>query len=130
LFIAADTTSTPTELVSRFAEEALSRGMVYCCAWGPGCEEVHDAVDNAVVASEAVGTRFPLSTPEDTVMTTWHADEKLTDGIEFFVWSSCPTVSYIDESKVWLVLSVANSPWSAAIREHFQHLDKVLEEPN
>ena len=130
LFIAADTTSTRTEMISRFAEEALSRGMVYCCAWGPGCEKVHDTVDDAVVASEALRERFPLGTSGDTVMTTWHADEKLTDGLEFFVWNSCPTVSYINESNVWLVLSVANSTWSATIREYFQKLGKVLEEPH
>jgi hypothetical protein len=38
LFVAADTTQTTTEQIAAFTQAALQMGMVYCCAWGPGCE--------------------------------------------------------------------------------------------
>ena len=130
LFVAADATSTPSEQISRFAEEALTKGMVYCCSWGPGCERVHDIVDETLVASETFGPgSFAPATRNDTLMTTWHDREALEDALEFFVWNSCPTVSYLNESSVWLILSVANPAWSAAVREHFQKLHRPLEEP-
>src|SRR4051794_24250383 len=131
LLIAADTKSLSTEQISRFSKDALTKGMVYCCAWGPGCERVHDSVDDTLVASEILGPRlFPPATRHDTVMTTWHNHETLDDALEFFVWNSCPTVSYINESRVWLIFSVANSMWSTAIRDYFQKPGKLLEEPH
>jgi hypothetical protein len=122
--------STSTEQISRFSEAALIKGIVYCCAWGPGCERVHDTGDDTLAASGVLGSRwFSPATRDDTVMTTWHGHEELVDALEFFVWNSCPTVSYINESKMWLVLSVANSIWGITIRDHFQKLGKPLEEP-
>jgi hypothetical protein len=130
LLVAGDATDVATEQLSRFAEESLKRGMVYCCAWGPGCERVHDIIDGVLVVSETEG--HPLSTPiiqDDTVMTTWHDDETLEDVVEFFIWSSCPAPSYVEESNVWLAFSVANPAWTVSIREHFQRLTKSSKEP-
>jgi hypothetical protein len=39
LFVAADTTHCATEEISEFANAALSGGMVYFCAWGPGVRD-------------------------------------------------------------------------------------------
>ena len=61
LFVAADATNRPRERISRLAEEALIRGMVYCCAWGPGCERVQDIVDDVLAASEIA--KRPIFTP-------------------------------------------------------------------
>jgi hypothetical protein len=131
LFVAADATGTPTEQISRFAAEALTNGMVYCCTWGPGCERVHDIVDETLVTSQVFGPgSFAPATHDDTLMTIWHDRDSLEDALEFFVCNSRPTVSYLDESSVWLILSVANPVWSAAVREHFKKLHKPLEEPH
>ena len=52
LFVAADVTGLSTKLMSEFAVAAMKSGMVYFCAWGPGCERFHDIVDEVVVEDQ------------------------------------------------------------------------------
>ena len=57
LFVAADVTGLSTKLMSEFAVAVLKSGMVYFCAWGPGCELFHDIVDELIVEDE-IGKRL------------------------------------------------------------------------
>src|ERR1700731_4146539 len=91
LFVAADTTGSNSEVLAEFAQAALKRGMVYFCAWGPGCERFHDVVDE-VIAEDDLGERlFVGPTVNDTVMTTWHGEETLEDALDYFLISAYPT---------------------------------------
>ena len=56
---------------------ALRSGMVYFCAWGPGCERFHDIVDEVVVEDQMGERIFVGNNESDTIMTTWHDDEPL-----------------------------------------------------
>jgi hypothetical protein len=54
-------------------------GCLYAVAWGKECEMWHDAVDWAVLETFDYG-----DIPEDKfVMTTWHADEPLSEALWF-----------------------------------------------
>ena len=54
-------------------------GCLYAIAWGKECEEWHDAVDWAVLQKFDYG-----DIPDDKyVMTTWHADEPLSEALRF-----------------------------------------------
>ena len=131
LFVAANATNVPTEQISRFVEESHRKGMVYFCTWGPDCERVHDIADEVLADQKIFGPLlFTPITHNDTVMTTWHDDDTLEDALESFVSNSCPTESYVKESDMWLVFSVANSAWTSSIREQIRKLMKSSQEPH
>jgi hypothetical protein len=65
LLVAADVTGLSTKLMSEFAVAALKSGMVYFCAWGPGCKRFHDIVDEVIVEEE-LGERFLLGAMSQT----------------------------------------------------------------
>ena len=90
LFVAADTSHSSVEEISAFAEGALIAGMVYFCAWGPGCERFHDIVDEIIADDRVSGrNRFLPPTSDDVVMTTWHAHETLEEALDYFATWYC-----------------------------------------
>ena len=54
LFVAADVMGVAVDVIGEFAHSALTRGMVYFCAWGPDCERFHDIVDETITLDELV----------------------------------------------------------------------------
>jgi hypothetical protein len=121
LFVAADTRDLSADQIGEFAENALRKGMAYCCAWGPGCERFHDIVDEMIVIDQIGEQHFTSPTRHDTIMTTWHADETLEEALDFFLRLAWPTPWYETESNSWIALSVANPEWTHVIRKQ---LDK------
>jgi hypothetical protein len=114
LFVAADSTRNTVDEISHFSEAALTRGMVYFCGWGPGCERFHDIVDEIMVGDEVFGhNRFTPQTPHDTVMTTWHDRDTLEDALDFFATSAVPSDGYVLDSDYRLVVCVGHSEWAA-----------------
>jgi hypothetical protein len=116
LFIAADVVYVPTGIISAFARSALSRGMVYFCAWGQGCERFHDIVDEVVVKDELEDRVYVGPTAKDTIMTTWHSEDTLAEALEFFLRFSHPTEGFERDSRYWVALSFNNPEWAAEIR--------------
>jgi hypothetical protein len=111
LFVAADTSNVSVDAISEFALAALSRGMVYLCAWGRGCERLHDIIDEVVVGDELGERRFVGPTANDVVMTTWHNDDTLEEALEFFTTSAVPTDGFANDSSFRLVICVGNPDW-------------------
>jgi hypothetical protein len=99
LFLAADTTNVSADDISSFAEAALSKGMVYFCSWGPGCERFHDIVDH-------VRDRFDPSSQNDVVMTTSHSDESLEEALDFFAMCAVPSDGYAENSGYRIVMCI------------------------
>jgi len=67
------------------AKKFVDAGCAYFCAWGPGCELMHDAVDDA----------SPLPDDADSVlMTTWHADDSIEDAVLFALERATPAGLY------------------------------------
>ena len=127
LFVAADTSKVSTTQISQFAQGALASGMVYCCCWGPGCEKLHDIIDEVIVAEELKGKPIPRPSPNDTVMTTWHDNESLQEAVEFFLVSAVPTAGYGVNSCSAVAMSVSNSGWGETIRETLTQLGATLD---
>ncbi len=117
LFVAADTSRAEVGEISRFAEAALAAGMVYLCAWGPGCGRFHDIVDE-VLADDAVSDarRFTPPTDHDVVMTTWHEHESLEEALDFLATLALPTEGYLAGSGYRLVICVGRADWAATAR--------------
>ena len=116
LFVAADVTGLSTELMSEFADAALQNGMVYFCAWGPGCERFHDIVDEVVVEDEIGERIFVGKNESDTIMTTWHNDESLDEALAFFANLTCPTTGFERNSNFWVAVSVTNAGWACELQ--------------
>ncbi len=118
LFVAADTDKLSVDQISTFAEAALSRGMVYFCAWGTGCGRFHDIVDETLVADEVFGkNRFAPPTPNDTVMTTWHEGDSLEEALDFFATCAFPSDGYANDSDYRVAICVGHPEWAVAARE-------------
>ena len=112
LFVAADVTGLSTKLMSEFAVAALKSGMVYFCAWGPGCERFHDIVDEVVVEDQIGERIFVGKNESDTIMTTWHDDEPLEEALDFFANLTYPTMGFEANSNFWVAVSLTNAEWS------------------
>jgi hypothetical protein len=79
LFLVWESPDTdPAGLAARL-RPLVDNGLVYFCAWGEACEEMHDAVDQIVSEREQGGCCLSA-----TVMSTSHPDESLGDALSFF----------------------------------------------
>jgi hypothetical protein len=123
LFVAADTTCCTTEEISEFANATLSKGMVYFCAWGPGCERLHDIVDEVVVEDDLKERKLASPGPHDVVMTTWHGKETLEEALQFFATCAVPTDGYAENSSYRVVVSLANPEWESIARKFLKQTD-------
>ena len=120
LFVAADVTGLSTKLISEFAVAALKSGMVYFCAWGPGCERFHDIVDEVVVEDQIGERIFVGKNESDTIMTTWHDDEPLDEALDFFAKLTCPTMGFETNSNFWVAVSLTNAEWACEIQRRLE----------
>lgn len=107
-----DSDEESVETISRVAEQLLESGCAYLCAWGAGCERVHDVFDEILVG-EAPDT---ADGPE--VMTTWHAHESLEDALWFFLRSTSPDGRYADTCRSGVVIVIGRADDEAAIVRH------------
>jgi len=123
LFVAADTRHCTTAEISEFANAAFSRGMVYFCAWGPGCERFHDIVDEVGAADDLAERKFAPPGPHDVVMTTWHSKETLEEALDFFVTCAVPTDGYAEHSSYRVVVSLANPEWASIAKRILKQTD-------
>ena len=103
-FIAADVTAADDGELREFARRLLAQGAVYACAWGPGCERLHDAFD----------AERDESVPE--VLTTWHADDTLDEALWFALFASFPDEAYVESCDSVLSIVVASPQWAAQVR--------------
>ena len=110
--IAWDSESASTRDLSSVSRRLLEAGAVYICAWGPGCERLHDICDEerdvAGVSSDSV------------VMTTWHAEESLADALWFLLTAAIPDDAHAEECLAIVGVSIGSRAWAAEIREAFR----------
>jgi hypothetical protein len=121
LFLAADARGVRDERIAEFAERAISQGAVYLCAWGPGCERVHDVFD-AVLEQRSIDGRASFSR-ERIVMTTWHDEEPLDEALYYALFNSIPAEDYFDSCHAVLAICVGQHEWADDIR-------RLLAEPS
>ena len=106
-----DSVEESVETVSRVGEQLLESGCAYLCAWGEGCERVHDIFDEVFVGSN------PNSAGDSVVMTTWHAQESLAEALWFFLRSAFPDERYEDSCRSSVAIVVgADDERIAAVR--------------
>lgn len=112
--IVCDATAMPSENIAKCAQSLLKAGCVYFCCWGPGCERVHDIVDEQYLESG-----YSVQDDESVVMTTWHNDESLEEATWFAVNVAFPDDRFFDECKAVVAVCIGNTEWEATIKTAF-----------
>jgi hypothetical protein len=120
LFVAADVSTTTTEIISAFAQAALECGMVYFCAWEPDCGRFHDIVDEDILGDDLGERKFKGPGERDEIMTTWHESDSLEDALDFFVNFAIPTGGFVESSNCWLAISVNNPKWAETLKQRLR----------
>jgi hypothetical protein len=123
LFVAADVSKTSVGALSDFADAALTRGMVYFCAWGPGSERFEDVVDQTVVGDGSDEGPYEGPGRYDVIMTTSHLNDTLDEALDFFVSWAIPTEGFAPDSDYWIAVTVDNAGWAKLIRERLQRTE-------
>ena len=109
LLLAYDAENTASHLGEALAE-ILRSGCVYLCAWGPGCEHVHDTMDDVALEQELAGH------PEGLITTTWHATESLEDTAKFALEWANPDDTLVEGCSAVVLAAVGNHEWTIPLQ--------------
>ena len=113
LALLVDGTRYSNEEVIDFAGKCLRRGICYLVAWGPDCERVHDLFDEEVIDDSGHDRYLPAdASPDDVVITTWHAQKSLAQALFYFVYCAFPTEVFEPEWKHRIILAVGSQEWA------------------
>lgn len=110
LFLAVDANEVDDEPIGQLARKMLAQGVTYVCAWGPGCERVHDAFDDELAAQGLVEEDDAL------VSTTWHADDTLDEALWFALFAACPKDELLETGGSVLALVIGREDWAEHVR--------------
>lgn len=113
-FIAWDARFASTQEICSLARYLLDAGCVYFCCWGPGCERVHDIIDE-----EYAGDGTSISNDASTIMTTWHNDETLDEAVWFALNAAFPDDRFFENARALVGICIGNATWSSRIAEVF-----------
>jgi hypothetical protein len=69
--LAWDARAAGVEEISDIARQLLDAGAVYVCVWGPGCERVHDIIDEESVGPNPAVTTGPVVMTRGTPTSPW-----------------------------------------------------------
>jgi hypothetical protein len=114
--LVADTTRVTDATLSSFARALVAAGCSYFCAWGPGCERVHDLFDQECSFTPAV------------IMTTWHAKEPLDDALWFFLRTSWPDDAYFDSTRAAVAITVDNAEWASRVESRMRDIRALADD--
>jgi hypothetical protein len=110
LLLAWDAPDIQPDKLMEFFCPLVNRGLVYFCAWGSRCEEVHDAIDLCVAARQvSSGER------DNHLMSTWHRDESLEEALWFFNILAIPTDNHIIGDFERYAVAVGNPEYAERI---------------
>ena len=115
-FVALDARGISDAELHEFGRRCVASQCVFVCAWGPGCDRVHDAFDEAFVDAEQAGENPPF------LMSTWHDNESLDDAL-WFALSTATAIHIDDPASAPLVAITSSSHTAAAIREKASDLE-------
>lgn len=124
LFLADNTENPDIEMVSKFMDIMLEKGMVYLCSWGRNCELIHDIADQKIIASKK------SNSDDITILTTWHKNTELAEGLWFALNTAIPSEKYCREMVSVIALSVNDEALFNEMEYYIKNqdiLDKTIE---
>ena len=96
----------------RLFQRILDAGCVYFCAWGNGCEHMHDWFDWFLVEKE-----LKTGEPIGNIMTTWHSADSLEEAVEFAIVSAEPDDQYAAGCGAVVLATVGSSEWAGQVQQ-------------
>ncbi|MBK8276034.1 MAG: hypothetical protein IPK92_09340 [Nitrospira sp.] len=119
LFLAIDATVLADEQLFSLVKWVMDQRAVYVCVWGPGCERVHDVID------EAIATLDRTESDETVIMTTWHDDESLEEALWFALNNAMPASAYSESCSVVIAVSIGSEQWGRKILVYLSNPDRL-----
>jgi hypothetical protein len=109
--VACDSTALDGPQLVALGRWLINQGASYVCAWGPGCQDMEDAVDQAAVEIEMEnGAERPV------VMTTSHPDDSLEEALEFLSRCAWPDEDYLSKTASTVAIAIGNAAWAQEMR--------------
>ena len=98
LLLMQDATNRNEQLPETLGQ-LLDAGCVAFCAWGPECEQVHDIMDDVIIARD-------LDRQAATILTTWHDDEPFDETLDYAVMWPALDDNYADGCDAVIVANI------------------------
>lgn len=119
LFLACDFAAFAREDWKVLVSGAFDAGCAYVCAWGDDSESLHDLFD------EERYRRDPDATSDRFVMTTWHPQASIDEGLWYALFIARPEdrSAFSGKTSSVLTCAVGNTQYAVEIRERL--LDPV-----
>ncbi len=112
--IAWDAPDVSSEEIEQFARRLVEAGVSYVCCWGNDCERIHDIFDE-------VDLEPNIGSPEgQTLMTTWHDDEPLSEAICFLLRTAWPDEYAEDTTNSSIAISIGSGIYAEEMRSAFK----------
>jgi hypothetical protein len=109
-FIAWDSCNASASEMASLARMLLDAGCVYFCCWGPGCERIHDVIDE-----EYARDGLSVESDDSTIMTTWHNNESLEEAIWFPLDVAFPDDRFFEECRSVVAVCIGSRSWATQI---------------
>jgi len=108
--VACDVEGVRRESLLAFARGLIERGAVIVSAWGAGCDDLAEAVEEAAARSGA------FASPERSIAATVHAGERLDEALDFLFRDALPAPAWEAECRAAVAISVGHPEWIARMR--------------
>jgi hypothetical protein len=116
-FLALNADRYADQEIIALGERLRAAGLVYLCAWGPGCGRVHYLFDLVYIDEEPSGSERPF------LMTTDHEDEPLAEGLWFALDALGRDVKDPRDSPV--VIGTDRDDWRREIRSWLSDVEEL-----
>ena len=90
------------------SEWLVRSGCLYMVAWGIGCSSWDDSVDMASIEMH----NFADPPESEFVMTTWHANEPLSEAL---IYLKCVTIQPVPETPITVLVNISREANGAAM---------------
>lgn len=117
-----DAKNATDDEITTLSRKLIDAGCAYLCCWGTNCERVHDLFD-----SEWIANVFDDHS-DDTIMTTWHADDTLDEFINFSLVHTEPTNKYQNDCRSVVALVIDDADHASKIQNVFANPSQLYAE--
>jgi hypothetical protein len=112
-----DSSAATVDEVGSFCRRLLDLGCAYLCTWGPGCERVHDIMDEVIVGDGS------LESYRGLVMTTWHphSDWSLEETLDFLLDDTRPAEEFAPDGCAFsMLIRIGSHEWDGTVETYIQ----------
>lgn len=108
--VACDADAVRRESLLAFARGLIERGAVIVSAWGAGCDDLAQAVEEAAARAGA------FDSPERSIAATVHAGERLDEALDYLFRDALPAPAWEADCRAAVAISVGHPEWIARMR--------------